>query len=230
MPPTSELRLRDTCRMVPSLYPTRGILDAVAEPDDLPLVLELESWTNDRVSAELGTLYRIPRREWVTGRPMASVIMAAFCHPRAGGGRFNSPERGAWYAATALATAHAEVVYHRTQELLEIGVLEARLQMRLYRADFEAVFHDIREPVAANAPYHDPVSYTASQRLAQRLLQEGSNGIIYRSVRREGGECLACFRPALVANVHSGAHYEYWWQGLQVPRIRRLGAPARSRT
>lgn len=231
MPPTTELRLRDTCRMVPSLYPTRGILDAVAAPEDLPLILELESWTNDRISAEMGTLPRIPRREWVTGRPMASVIMAAFCHPRAGGGRFNSPERGAWYAGTALATAHAEVVYHRTQELLEIGVLEARLQMRLYRADFEGLFHDLRAQVAANAPYHDPVSYSASQRLAQRLLEEGSNGIIYRSVRREGGECLACFRPALVANVRSGAHYEYWWQGLQAPRIRRLGGQQmRSRT
>ena len=34
---------------------------------------------------------------------MASVIMAAFCHPRPTGGRFNSSERGAWYAASSLA-------------------------------------------------------------------------------------------------------------------------------
>jgi len=187
------------------------------------MVLELESWSNDRISAELGILYRIPPEEWVVGRAMASVIMAAFCHPRAGGGRFNGPERGAWYAADTLAAAHAEVVYHRTLELDEIGVLDARVQMRLYRADFDAPFHDVRSGMPANAPYHDPVSYEASQRLARRLLEEDSNGIIYRSVRHPGGECLACFRPALVENVRSGPHYEYRWQGTRTPRIRLAG-------
>lgn len=223
MPPTRQLYLRDTCRLVPGLYPSRGILDVVATPEDLPLILELESWSNDRISAELGILHRIPPEEWVVGRAMASVVMAAFCHPRAGGGRFNGSERGAWYAADSLAAAHAEVVYHRTLELAEVGVFDARVQMRLYRADFEAVFHDVRARVPANVPYHDPISYSASQRLARRLLAEGSNGVIYRCVRHAGGECLACFRPALVANVRSGPHFEYRWEGGRTPGIVRLG-------
>ena len=100
---------------------------------------------------------------------------------------------------------------------------EARLQMRLYRADFHAIFHDVRPETAANTAYHDPVSYVASQRLAAQLLEEGSNGVIYRSVRRPGGQCLACFRPALVMNVRSGGHYEYRWEGTRTPRIRSLG-------
>jgi hypothetical protein len=153
---------------------------------------------------------------------MASVVMAAFCHPRPGGGRFNSSERGAWYAADSLAGAHAEIIYHRTVELAEAGVFTARLQMRLYRADFQGGFHDVRAPVPAYEPYHDPVSYSASQRLAQGLLAAGSNGVIYRSVRHSGSECLACFRPALVANVRSGAHYEYRWNGTGAPEIVRL--------
>jgi len=222
MPPVRHVRLKDACRLVPSLYPSRGILDAVATPEDLPLVLELESWSNDRISTELGILHRIPAEEWVTGRPMASVIMAAFCHPRAGGGRFNSAERGAWYAGESLATAHAEAVYHRTAELAEIRVFETRVQMRLYLADFRAAFHDVRAGTAENAPYHDPVSYTASQALARQLLAEESNGIIYRSVRRQGGECIACFRPALVANVRTGGHFEYQWHGTRTPEIRPL--------
>jgi hypothetical protein len=205
------------------LYPSRGILDAVASPEDLPLVLELESWTNDRISTELGILHRIPPQEWIVGRPMASVIMAAFCHPRPGGGRFNSLDRGAWYAGDSLATAHAEVIYHRSRELAEIGVFQTRLQMRLYLADFHAAFHDVRADVPENLPYHDPVSYTASQALARRLLDEGSNGVIYRSVRRPDGECLACFRPALVGNVRPGPHYEYRWREIsRRPSIRRL--------
>jgi len=224
MPPSIDLRLKDTCRLVPSLYPSRGVLDVVAAPEDLPLILELESWSNDRVSAELGILHRIPPEEWVTGRSMASVIMAAFCHPRASGGRFNTAERGAWYAADSLEAAHAEVVYHRTLELEEIGVRETRVQMRLYLADFHALFHDVRARTRENARYHDPVRYTKSQALARQLLEEGSNGVIYRSVRYPGGECLACFRPALVTNVRIRAHFEYHWRGGRKPEIRRLGA------
>jgi RES domain len=222
MPPTRMLNLKDTCRLIPSLYPSRGILDAVSTPDDLALILELESWSNDRISTELGILHRIPPDEWVVGRPMASVIMAGFCHPRLEGGRFNGPERGAWYAGNSLATAHAEVVYHRGRELAEIGVFDTRVQMRLYRADFHAEFHDVRANTRENLPYHDPVSYAASQRLARKLLAEGSNGVIYRSVRQLGGECLACFRPKLVENVRSGAHFEYRWQGAGKPTIRLL--------
>lgn len=222
MPQLTRVRLNGACRLIPSLYPTSGILDTISTPEDLPFIFELESWTNDRISTELGVLHRLPPDEWVVGRPMASVVMAAFCHPRPGGGRFNGPGRGAWYAGTALDTAHAEVVYHRTRELAEIGVFETRLQMRLYLADFRGVFHDIRARKPEHQPLHDPVSYTASQEFAAALLAAGSNGIFYRSVRKPGGECIACFRPALVANVREAGHFEYLWSGAREPHIRRL--------
>ena len=223
-PPVSRVRLKNTCRLVPSIYPAAGILDTVASPEDLPLIFELESWTNDRISDELGVLHRIPPEEWVVGRPMASVIMAAFCHPRLGGGRFNGPDRGAWYAGTSLDTAHAEVIYHRTAELTEIGVFDTRVQVRLYLADFNTSFHDLRADTPENRPFHDPWSYAASQALARELLAGGSNGVIYRSVRRPRGQAVACFRPGLVANVRPDAHFEYVWEGRPTPAIRRLGS------
>jgi len=216
------IRARNTCRLVPSLYPSVGILDRVASPDDLPFVLELETWTNDRISTELGILHRIPKEEWVTGRPMSSVIMAAFCHPRTGGGRFNDAGRGAWYASRDLATAQAEVAYHRTMELAEIGVFETRVQVRLYLADFNCRLQDVRPDLPEHVPLHDPLSYRASQAFACDLLEGGANGIIYRSVRRPGGECIACFRPRLVLRVRPDAHFEYRWEGSPTPRIRKL--------
>jgi hypothetical protein len=219
----------NTCRLVPSRYRTVGILDRVASPEDLPYIFELESWTNDRISDELGILHRIPPDEWVTGRPMASVIMAAFCHPRVGGGRFNSGDRGAWYAGTELETAHAEMAYHQTKELVEIGVFETRLEMRLYLADFRAELEDVRASTRGHAPLHDPDSYQASQAYARELMTRGANGVIYRSVRRAGGECIACFRPRLVLNVRIDAHFEYRWEGSTTPTIRRLTTPARGR-
>ena len=38
----------------------------------------------------------------------------------------------------------------------------------------------------------------------RELLNQGSAGVIYPSVRHRGGTCLACFRPALVVNVRRG--------------------------
>jgi len=32
----------------------------------------------------------------------------------------------------------------------------------------------------------------------------GAQGIVYASVRRAGGTCAACFRPAVVMNVRRG--------------------------
>jgi len=218
----TRVRARNTCRLVPSRYPSKGILDQIAAPEDLPILFELESWTNDRISTEVGLLRRIPREEWIAGRPMASVVMAAFCHPRPGGGRFNGPDRGAWYAARDIETAHAEVAYHRTAELAEIGVFETRLEMRLYLAGFDCAFHDLRAEIPAHVPLRHPASYTASQAFARELLTAGSNGVIYRSVRRAGGECIACFRPRLVENVRIGGYFEYRWEGGRVPAIRKL--------
>lgn len=221
-PDLVHLALRNTHRLIPSRFPPVGIPDVIASPEDLPLILELEGWTNDRISAELGILPLIPAADWVVGEPHASVIMAAFCHPRPGGGRFHDEDRGAWYAALDLDTAIAEVVHHRTQEFREIGVFDARVQMRQYLADFDAPFHDIRGDTAANRPFHASDSYQASQALGRDLRAAGSNGVCYRSVRRPGGACLACFRPRLVRNVRPAAHFESTWAGSPVPIVRQV--------
>jgi hypothetical protein len=224
-PPLTLFRRRETHRLIPSRFPPVGILDQIASPEDLEAIIELETWTNARISAELGILSTIPKSEWVIGRPNATVIMAAFCHPRPTGGRFNGSSRGAWYAALQFKAAQAEVIYHKTKELEEIGVLDTRIQFREYLSNFNAEFHDIRAKLPVFDPYHDPNSYAASQELAARLLQQGSNGILYRCVRYPGGECIACFRPPLIANVRQGAHFEFSWTGTPVPVVRRLAYP-----
>ncbi|HLH41813.1 MAG TPA: RES family NAD+ phosphorylase [Bryobacteraceae bacterium] len=220
MPRVVRIRWKNCCRLIPSRYPSSGILDRVASAKDLPYVFELESWTNDRISAEMGILHRLAEEEWVTG-PQATVVMAAYCHPRPGGGRFNDSQRGAWYAARKLETAQAEIAHHRTLELAEIGVFDTRVQMRLYLADFAAGFHDVRNLSGV----HDPTSYEASQRLSQRLLRGGSNGVVFRSVRHPGGECIACFRPKLVRNVRPDAYFEFRWEGSRTPSVVRLDSP-----
>lgn len=215
-PPLTDIEWTRTCRLVPSRYPTIGVFDRVASPQDLPELFELEGWTNDRLSNELGLLHIVPADEWVTG-PMASVVMAAFCHPHAAGGRFTDNTRGAWYAGRDLETALAESIYRRTTELQEIGMLDTRVQMRLYHADVDAAFHDVRGEDWKDV--HDPDDYSPGQKLGRELFESGSNGIVYRSVRRDAGECIVSFRPKLVGNVRPAGHFEYRWNGTPEPRV-----------
>jgi hypothetical protein len=222
--PESFVRWRAAARLVASRYPTVGLFDRVARPEDLEAVIELEGWTNDRLTGELGLLSAVPRDEWVTGRAMSSVVMAAYCHPQPRGGRFNTEERGAWYAARTIETALAESAYRRTQELEQVGGFDTRVEMRVYLADFSAKFHDIRGSGRSSsfAALHHPSDYRASQQVARQLLAQASNGIAYRSVRHPTGECLACFRPRLVRNVRAGGHYEFRWDGRWEPLVRQL--------
>jgi len=215
-PPLSAIEWPRTCRLVSSRYPTIGVFDRVAAPQDLPELFELEGWTNDRLSNELGLLHTVPEDEWVTG-PMASVVMAAFCHPPAAGARFSDHARGAWYAGRDLETALAESTHRRTKELQEIGLLDTRVQMRLYHADFDASFHDVRGEGWEHV--HDPEDHAPGQELGRELFDAWANGIVYRSVRRTGGECIVSFRPRLVGNVRPAGHFEYRWSGTPEPRV-----------
>jgi hypothetical protein len=131
----------------------------------------------------------------------APVVNAAFTHPHPDGSRFNGPERGAWYAAFELKAAQAEVAFHKSQELQEVGWDEPEtFTFDDYLADFRGPFHDLRGHTGFRQVL-DPNSYTASQELAGKLLAEGSAGIVYPSVRLSKGTCIACFRPTLVTNV-----------------------------
>ena len=217
VPPLAHVAWQRACRLVPSRYPTAGLFDRVASPEDLPELFELEGWTNDRLSNDLGLLHTVPREEWIAG-PMASVVMAAYCHPHAAGARFSDHTRGAWYAGRDLDTALAESTYRRTKELQEIGVLEARVQMRLYHADFDAPFHDVRGGGTWDA-VHDPDDHAESQELGMALFRGGANGIVYDSVRHKGGECLVSYRPRLVTNVRTAGHFEYRWRGTPEPEV-----------
>lgn len=224
-PPLTQVRAT-LHRLIPSRFPPVGFLQAIAGAEDGELAARLEGWTNDRLSTAAGILGRVSPEEWVSDVSNAAVIMAAFCHPHPGGGRFTDATRGAWYAAFTLATAHAQSVHHRTAELEEIGVLETRVEMRHYLADFDADFHDVSGEDPAFAALHNPDSYEAAQAFGRELFAAGSNGIIYRSVRHIGGRCLVCFRPALVQCVRQAAHFEYRWEGRRDPIIRELSCNA----
>ena len=225
-PPLRRLARRDTHRLIPSKYSDdlgRGgesVLVRIADDDaHLAEIFDLDGATNDRLLAENNLLPGIGVHELVFGVPHYRIVNAAFTHAHPLGSRFNGPERGAWYAAFALATAQAEVAWHKTVELAEVGWREEEsVTYDDYLADFTAEFHDLRA-ARGFAACLDAASYVASQALAERLLAAGALGIVYPSVRHKGGTCLACFRPALVNNVRKHARYRFTWAGEARPRI-----------
>jgi hypothetical protein len=221
LPPVTLVRQLDTHRLVPSRYVGGGdsVLADIADNDEhLNAIFALDAATNDRLVHRL--VPGIGLDELVSGVPHASVINAAFCHPHPLGSRFNSANRGAWYAAFELPGAQAEVAFHKTVQLAGVGRLEDSVTYNDYLADFSASFHDLRRG-RAFVGYLDPDSYVKSQTLAERLLDDGSLGVVYPSVRRRGSTCVACFRPALVANVRRDRTYRFTWRGKPAPVIER---------
>jgi RES domain-containing protein len=221
LPPVSVVRRYDTHRLIPSKYSADGasVLARIADDDaHLAEVFDLDHATNDRLMAENDRLPGIGVHELIFGVPYYRVVNAAYTHPHPLGGRFNSPERGAWYTAFELKTAQAEVAFHKTVHLAEIGRFEDEVTFDDYLSDFSAEFHDLRRQ-SAFRDYLDPDSYVQSQALAERLQAAGSLGVVFPSVRRPGGTCLACFRPALVGNVRKGATYRLRWSGSPTPTI-----------
>jgi hypothetical protein len=222
IPKLTQLRQFDTCRLIPSRF--ADVEDSVlgrlesggAKIKDL---FEIDNFTNSRLLAGVGLNDRIGVDELVYGIPNFRIINAAFTYPRPEGSRFNDGKRGAWYCAFELETAMAEIVFHRNVMYEEIGVFEDCVSYQLFLADFLGRFHDLRGTRGFTKALA-PNSYVASQNLADELLEAGSLGIIYPSVRRDTGTNLACFRPAIVSNVRKDARYQLTWTGTASPTIK----------
>ena len=205
-PRVTRVRQDNTHRLIPARYSDDNVLTRLTESSgELRDLVELERATNDRLLGEANLLPGINVHELLFGVAYAHIVNAAFTHAQPGSGRFNDSDRGAWYAAFQIETARVEVSFHKMQELKEIGWTELETFTFVdYLADFRSEFHDIRAD-SAFADCLDAANYSKSQSLARELLQLGSAGIVYPSARRKGGTCLACFRPALVANVRQGS-------------------------
>jgi hypothetical protein len=196
-PKVTTIRQDDTHRLIPFRYPDSSALARLAENEaELDELLELDSSTDDRVLGEAGVLPGISVHELLFGVSYAHIVNAAFTHAHPGGSRFNGPGRGAWYAGFELETAQEEIAFHKSQELIEIKWREPEtFKFDDYLAD--------------------------SQELAGELVAGGSAGIVYPSVRRQKGTCIACFRPALVNNVRKGWALTLTFKDAQSPPIFR---------
>jgi hypothetical protein len=215
---TAEVAWRSAHRIVASRFPPVGPWDRIARPEDFEVLAELEGLTNPRIREELGTLSLIPRHRWATG-PGTTPIMAAFTHLNPEGTRFSDGSFGALYVSESAETAIRETVYHKEQFQRRTREPPMQIQMRRYVTAIRRPLHDVRGGFPA---LHDPDDYSSSQRVGRELRSAGSDGVVYDSVRRQGGQCAAVFWPDCVAPFKQATHYTYVWDGRSITDVIKL--------
>ena len=216
--PTIRVGWRPCWRIIPSRFPPLQLFRRIADTEDLEAVFEVESQTNQRLRDEKGEISLVLPQDRIDG-PGASVIMAAFTHRNPAGSRFSDGAYGVFYAAKNLETAIAETQYHREQFMRATEQPRMELDMRVYAVDLNGDLHDLRGLQDARPFVYDKDNYAAAQHLAKTLRQEGSNGVVYDSVRHDGGECAAVFRPPLLSNMRQERHLCYVWDGTRIAKI-----------
>ena len=211
-------------RLIASRFPTVGLYDQVAAPQDLDVVFAIEALTNPRVRQELGQLSLVPPADRVAG-PGATLIMAAFTHLNPLGSRFSDGSWGVYYAAESLETAVAEVSHHRGAFLARTAEAAIDIDLRWIQADLMDKLHDIRGQGAAMPAVYDLTHYGASQDLGRALRAQGSAGIVFESLRRPQGQCVAIFKPRALSKARAVGHIGLHWDGRAISHWFEKGAP-----
>jgi hypothetical protein len=81
----------------------------------------------------------------------------------------------------------------------------------------------LRGEAVGTSPLLLAEGYEAGQALGAQLRASGSEGVLYPSVRRPGGECVALFWPDLARDPVQGRHLDYHWDGKRVDLYREAG-------
>ncbi len=204
-------------RIIPTRFPPIELFETLVSSEDLEVAYAIESLTNDRVAAEAGDLYLVPKEEWRTG-PGASVVMAAFTHIGRES-RFSDGRYGVYYAGRDERTAIAETVFHTERRLRDTDEPPIELDMRSHVGTVEAPLEDIRGPRYAHLRDPDIRTWATCQRFGASRRGAGAAGLLYRSVRRAGGECIAAFRPRAVSLPVQGRRLRYCWDGARIDRV-----------
>lgn len=218
-PPVTELDWPHQYRIIPSEYPPINFFEQLVDPELMDELYFIESLTNDRLRDEAGDIALVPAEDRITG-PGASPVMAAFTHASPNcPSRFSDGSHGVYYASKTLDTAIEETKYHRARFLAYTNEDAGEVSMRVYMGNVIKPMHDVRGD--GYEQLHNPDDWTASQAFGQAMKTINSWGIVYRSVRDAGGECIAALRPPAVSMPKQGAHLSYVWDGVGITDVYR---------
>ncbi len=217
----THVEWRGARRIIRSAHPPIDLFEDIADPADWPLLIFAEQKTNPRLMESIGTLDLVPPARRVSG-PGASFLMAPFTHVSADRpSRFADGSYGVLYVAQRFETALFETMHHHARFMRRTNEAPGwTSQFRELVLQVDAHLHDLRAPRTDLAAVLDPDSYLASQALGRALRAQGSDGVVYPSVRDPAGECVGLFYPDLAHDVVQGRHLDYHWSGERVDYVR----------
>lgn len=205
-----------THRIVRGAHGSASLIDDIAESGDWEALYsavrttrfatEYVRWQLDNIPAKrrvnfgAGTKYRT-----ITG------VMAPFL--RCSESRFSDGSYGVWYGCGDEKTALAETVHHYREFMQSTD----RTRMQPASSGYEGMLvkvdcklHDVNKVPKAL----DPLDPRHSRKTGAELREADSNGVLWNSVRRPGGQCVGLFWPNVVGRpVREGAWYTYHWTG-----------------
>jgi RES domain len=222
--PISEVKWDDAVRIIRSIYPPIDLFEDIADPADWPLLISAEQKTNPRIMENIGNLDLVPEDRRVGGNG-ATYLMAPFTHvSKDRKSRFSDGTYGVLYAGNIFEVALLESVHHHAKFMARTNEAPGwTSQFREIVLSIDARLHDLRGQSPDHAAELDPDDYAPSQALATQLRAAGSNGIVYPSIRRKGGQCVGLFFPDLASNAVQGRHLDYHWDGERVDLYRNPG-------
>jgi len=214
-PPLSELDWPHQYRIVASAFPAIAFFETLVDPERMEALYYLEGLTNPRLRDEVGDIALFDPEDRISG-PGASPVMAAFTHVGAES-RFSDGSFGIYYAARTLDTAIEETKFHRARFLAFTEEAPGEIDLRVYVGEIAKPLHDIRGNTYD--ALHAPQTWAASQAFGAEMRALRSWGLVYRSVRHPGGECIAALRPPAVTIPRQGPHLSYLWDGARIVRV-----------
>ena len=219
--PLSAIKWEAAVRIIRSIYPPIDLFEDIADPADWPLLISAEQKTNPRLMENIGNLELVPETRRVGGYG-ASYLMAPFCHASPDRkSRFSDGSHGVLYAGNLFEVALLETIHHHERFMARTHEAAGwTSQFREILFNINAFLHDLRKPDAGQSHALDPESYDTSQALAARLRNEGSDGLVYPSVRHRGGECVGLFYPDLAKSAVQSRYLDYHWDGTRVDLYR----------
>lgn len=219
--PIAHVQWAKYYRLINSAYPPIDLFEDIADPADWGLLGLAEGRTSPRLEESIGNIDLVPKERRVGGAG-ASYVMAPFTHVSSDKkGRFHDGSFGAYYGADSFETALFETIHHQQQFCRctkEAAGWLSDMRELIGKIDAEMVdicgdgFEDLR----------DLESYAASQAFAVSAKDQGADGVLYPSVRNEGGLCFAAFYPDVAGVPKQGRHIQYHWDGERIDLIKDM--------
>ena len=185
-----------------------------------PPIKQLEQFGPDlqaAVLAELGTvdphiigdLRLLPSGRLPTGSGASHIITSyTFSRP----GRFNDDTFAAFYGAESLTTAIRETVHHVMGPLRDSNAPPQTLAPRLVLHVTVDAPEMVDARVATYPQIYDRDDYSESRQFGALVRASGNDGLVYESVRRPGGTCVAVYSTAALSNCREDRELIYRYE------------------